>query len=879
MDRFANNDAVRGELIHHLIEVNVKKNPEKTALVFQDQSLTYEEMNCRANRIAHYLRSLGIGVEQLIGVYMDHSLDMVVAILAVLKAGGAYVPLDPTYPEERLRHMLEDSQVKFILTRSSHKDTLPCRAGTQIVAVDGDDFQTFPADDIAGGDAAQLAYVIYTSGSTGKPKGVLVEHRSVVNYILAATEKFGTNSDDRILLFSTINFDASVEEMLTALVSGATLVIRTEDMLTSVPVFLRKLGEWGITGIGIPTAFWHELVNELDGEMKALPPALRYVVIGGEKARAAHLARWQNFTNIPLWNSYGPTEATIVVSLADISDADPKKEVPLGKPVKGVSLHLLDNNLDPVGDGETGELYIGGVQVARGYLNRFELTAERFISNPRNSGERLYKSGDLARFRPDGELEFAGRADDQIKLRGFRIEPGEIESILDQVSSAAVVLAKEDEAGDLRLVAYVVSDETIDDIQAHLKDRLPVYMLPSAYVELDRLPITAGGKIDKQLLPDPDWGQRIGAREFIAPRNDIEEKLAAIWADALAMQAISVTDNFFDNGGHSILAIRIFARVEKEFGKSLPLATMLRAPTIEQFARILSGSEDGESSGFHPAIVPIQSSGTRPAFFCVGGGVINLKNIAGQLGFDQPFHALRWQGLTDAQMLDGSLGEIAATFIEAMKTVQPVGPYHLGGSFTAGMVAVEMARQLQSQGEDVALLVGFDAVVERYASPTADPNVNRSKIQRSLPAKILRAIAKGPRFIWESHLTNPVYREKAQHLLWKVALKLYLRIGCSLPSWMRTGMGEEFFILRVTEKHTPTEKFNGDFELYLTPRNYRKYSVLNKCGWNAWIAGEVHSYQTPGEPCTIMLEPNVERLGGMFRQCIHRAIAETGAGA
>lgn len=879
MDGHFNRDAVGDALVHRLIEAQVKQHPDKTALVFQDRKLTYRQLNDRANRIAHFLKHQGIGADQLVGVHMDHSLDMVVAILAILKAGGAYLPLDPAYPDERLRFMLEDSRAKIILTQSSLIDTAPGHTGAQIVALDGEDFQTFSAANIPGGDAAQLAYVIYTSGSTGQPKGVLIEHRSVVNYILAAVENFGTNSSDRVLLFSTINFDASVEEMLTALVSGATLVIRTDDMVTSIPLFLRKLEEWGITAMSLPTAFWHELVVEMDGGMGELPAALRYVVIGGEKARAARLARWRQLTKVPLWNTYGPTETTIAVTMGKVSDADTSQEVPLGKPVTGVDLHLLDDNLEPVRQGDAGELYFSGVQVARGYLNRPELTAARFISNPRNRHQRMYKSGDLARFRPDGELEFLGRADDQIKLRGFRIELGEIEAILDQVSRGAVVLAKENEAGDLRLAAYVVSEKSVEDIQAHLKDRLPAYMLPSVYVKMDRLPVTAGGKTDKRSLPEPDWGQRVGARKFVAPRNDVETRLATIWADALAMPAISVTDDFFENGGHSLLAIRIFARLEKEFGVSLPLATLFRAPTIEQFAKILSSDQRAASGKFHPAVVPIQPGGTRPAFFCVGGGVINLKNIATQLGSDQPFHALQWQGLTDAQMLDGTLSDIAATFIEAMKSVQPAGPYHLGGSFTAGMVAVEMARQLQSRGEEVALLAGFDAVVERYASPTAYPDVNHDKKPRSVRARIFRLIAKGPRFIWETHLTNPIYREKLQHVLWKIALGFYHAIERPLPNWMRTGMGEEFFILQVTANHRPEEKFKGDFELYLTPRNYRKYSALPKCGWNAWIAGAVHAHQTPGEPCTIMLEPNVARLAGHFRQQIHNVMAQAGAGA
>jgi amino acid adenylation domain-containing protein len=848
--------------LHHLIEAQAQQRPDAVALLFQNQPLTYQQFNERANQIAHHLKQLGVGAEQLVGVYMNRSPEMIISLLAIHKAGGAYVPFDPAYPDERLKYMLEDSGARIVLTQSELLDTLPDDTGVQMIAVDAHDFSAHPADNLPGGDPGQLAYVIYTSGSTGKPKGVQVEHRSVVHYISSVIECFGTRQDDRILFFSSLNFDASVEEIYTALLRGAALVIRTDDMVTSIPVFLRCLEEWGVTGMALPTAFWHALVNEMEG----LPSCLRYVVIGGEKAYPARLARWQQLTDVALWNTYGPTETTIAVTAGEVSTADASKEVPLGRPIKGVNMHLLDEKLEPVPDGETGELYFGGIQVARGYLNRPELTAERFIVNPRNPDERLYKTGDLARIRSDGELEFLGRADGQVKLRGFRVELGEIESVLHNIVDGAVVLAKEDDSGDLRLVAYVVSDKAPATIQDYLKDRLPAYMLPSAYVQLEEIPIAAGGKVDKRALPAPDWSQRLTTGDLVAPRNEIEEKLVKYWSDALGMPTIGITDNFFDLGGHSLLAIRIFARIEKELGKSLPLATLFRAPTIAQFAELLVNGTPIDMDNHHPAVVPIQPEGSMTPFFCVGGGVINLNNVARHLSKDQPFYALQWQGLTDEQMMHGSLVDIASVFIEAIKSVQPSGPYYLGGSFTAGMVAVEMARQLEAAGETVALLVGFDTVVDETSSPTVDPNLasTNPRKKRSFLAKVLGVIARGPSEIWY-HVTNPFYYEKMQLKLCHYGVKFYRAINKPLPTWLRTGMAEEYFILQVTKRYEPSEKYAGDFEIFLTPRYYEKYSKLEKFGWSEWIDGAVRVQPTPGEPCTIMLAPNVEHLSMQFK--------------
>ncbi|MEG4026654.1 amino acid adenylation domain-containing protein, partial [Microcoleus sp. S13C4] len=430
-------DYPQEKCIHQLFEEQVERTPDAVAVVFAEKQLTYRELNAKANQLANYLRSLGVGSEVLVGICVERSLEMIIGLLGILKAGGAYVPLDPNYPSERLAFMLEDSSVPVLLTQEKLVEKLPQHSACVVcldsnwgeLAVDSKENPSIPVK------PKNLAYVIYTSGSTGKPKGVLIQHESLVNYTTVASAEYEIDECDRILQFSSISFDVSAEEIYTSLTSGATLVLRTDTMLDSVEGFLQKCKNWEITVMALPTAYWHELTAFLTQETVLLPPSLRLIIIGGEKALPERLKTWLECVGerVRLVNNYGPTEATVGATIYDLSVADTTlKELPIGRSLGNVCTYILDQNGQPVPIGVPGELHIGGAGLARGYLNRPELTTERFIRNPFNDSptERLYKTGDQVRYLPDGNIEYLGRIDDQVKVRGFRIELGEIEAAL-----------------------------------------------------------------------------------------------------------------------------------------------------------------------------------------------------------------------------------------------------------------------------------------------------------------------------------------------------------------------------------------------------------------------------------------------------------------
>jgi amino acid adenylation domain-containing protein len=477
-------DYPQDKCIHQLFEEQVERYPDAIAVVFEEQQLTYSELNTKANQLAHYLQDLGVQAETLVGICVERSLEMIIGILGILKAGGAYVPLDPDYPQERLSLIIEDANVSLILTQSQLIDRLPIHR-SRLVYLDKEwqEIARQSGENLTHNvKSSNLAYVIYTSGSTGKPKGVLIEHKSLVNYTLAAIAKYDINDCDRILQFTSLNFDVSAEEIYTCLVTGASIVLRTELMLASSQTFLQKCQEWGITVAILPTAYWHDLTGKLESDRLSLPPALKLVVVGGERVLATKVEQWQRYVGkqVKLINAYGPTEATISALWCDLSALNltvPLSEVPIGRSIPNTQVYILDRYLQPVPIGVAGELYIGGDGLARGYLNRPDLTAEKFIPNPFNStaltassndsNSRLYKTGDLARYLPDANIEFRGRIDHQVKIRGFRIELGEIESALSQHPDVreAIVVVREDKPSDKRLVAYLTSNL--------IPDRLP----------------------------------------------------------------------------------------------------------------------------------------------------------------------------------------------------------------------------------------------------------------------------------------------------------------------------------------------------------------------------------------------------------------------
>lgn len=598
--------------IHQLFEEQVERTPDAVAVTLAGRQLTYRELNQRANQLAHYLRKQGVGPEVLVGLMMERSVEMVIGMLGILKAGGAYVPLDATYPQQRLSFMVEDAGLKLVVTEERWTGLLAER-GAHAVPLDtmrdliAEEDTRDPAHEAA---ARNLAYVIYTSGSTGTPKGVMIQHSSMVNYSQAARIEYGVTSADRVLQFSSISFDTSIEEIFPALTCGATLVLRDASPVDSTSEFLRKCHQWGITVLSLPTAYWHQLVAHLNAADTALLASLRLLILGGERARPERLRAWQRQVGarVRLVNSYGPTEATVVTTTCDVSNMqidDDRREVPIGRPIRNAETYVLDQHLNAVPIGVHGELHIGGAGLARGYLNRPALTAERFIEHPFDStpGARLYKTDDIARHLPDGTLEFIGRSDEQVKVRGYRIELGEIESVLSDHPGvrACLVIAREDASSEQSLIAYVVpSHEQIvatTDLRSFLRERLPPYMVPSAFVTLDELPLTASGKVDRHALPAPGRKRPESERPFVAPRNATEEKLAKIWAEVLEIEQVGVHDNFFDLGGHSLLATHLLFRLRDGLQRDIPLHWLFEAPTISELAeKIGVASPDPDSA-------------------------------------------------------------------------------------------------------------------------------------------------------------------------------------------------------------------------------------------------------------------------------------------
>jgi amino acid adenylation domain-containing protein len=580
--------------IHELFEVQAERTPDAVAVRFEEESLTYAELNARANRLAHHLRNRGVGPEVRVGVLMERSLEMVVSLLAVLKAGGAYVPLDPGLPAERLAYMLDDSAVPLVLVQGALRGIVPARDGVEVLAVDAlaERLAAEPAENpAAGAGPDSLAYVIYTSGSTGRPKGVMNQHRGVVNRLVWMQAHFGIGANDVVLQKTPFGFDVSVWEFFWPLQQGATLVMARPDGHRD-PLYLQEVIEReGVTTLHFVPSMLQPFVEAVEAGRCA---SLRHVVCSGEALPPALVERfYDRFAGpVVLTNLYGPTEAAVDVSCWTCAREDAAGVVPIGRPVWNTQLYVLDASLKPVPVGVPGELYIGGVQVARGYQGRAAMTAERFVPDPFSvrGGARLYRTGDRARWRADGAVEYLGRLDFQVKVRGFRIELGEIEAALRQapgVSDCAVV-AREDETGDRRLVAYVVGGAEADELRDRLRQSLPEYMVPAAFVPLEALPLTANGKLDRKALPAPE-GDAYARRSYEAPLGEVEAALAGIWAEVLGVERVGRWDNFFQLGGHSLLAIKVIGQMRRA-GLHTDVRALFTTPVLAELALAVGGA-------------------------------------------------------------------------------------------------------------------------------------------------------------------------------------------------------------------------------------------------------------------------------------------------
>lgn len=616
--------------IHHLFEAQVERTPDAPAVVFTNQALTYRELNAQANQVAHYLRQSGVGPEVLVGLCMERSPRMLVGLLGILKAGGAYVPLDPAYPPERLAFMVEDANLSILLTQKTigadffNPDVSGPSVQTIYLDADWETITQQPAANLANSATPQnLAYVIYTSGSTGRPKGVMIPHRGLVNYLSWSLTAYNVADGDGAPVQSSIAFDATITSLLSSLLVGKAVTLLPED--NEIEALVETLyGQRQYSLVKITPAHL-ELLSRLAPAEAALSAAsktepeavsvqTKAFVIGGEALLSKNLAFWQEHApHTRLINEYGPTETVVGCCIYEANTESGSSEiVPIGRPIANTQLYLLDSQLQPVPVGVPGELYIGGHGLARGYLNRPDLTAERFIPNPfsQTPGARLYKTGDLARYRPDGNLEFLGRIDRQVKLRGFRIELGEIEAVLLEYPGIyqAVVTLREDTPDDKRLVAYFVTDEEpaprFSRLRAFLQNKLPDYMIPAAFVPMDSLRLTPNGKIDHRFLPAPDTRRPDQEKRYAAPRNPLETLLAGMWADVLGLDAVGIYDNFFELGGHSLQTVQFVSKLSTATGQSISIKDIFLHPTVAELARALNNAPSKEQNAPQPAASP-----------------------------------------------------------------------------------------------------------------------------------------------------------------------------------------------------------------------------------------------------------------------------------
>jgi amino acid adenylation domain-containing protein len=853
--------------LSELFEAQAARTPEAIALLFEATSLSYRELNERANQLARYLQRKGVGPEALVGILMNRSVEMIVGVLSILKAGGAYVPLDPTYPVERLAFMVQDSGMRLLLTQRDLLSKVP-ELEAKMIALD-EAWEQIAAESVVNPPVLttpdNLAYVIYTSGSTGKPKGVQIQHRSLINLLTTMGQRPGLTAGDVLLSVSSLSFDMVVPELFLPLLNGARLVVASREESRDGGLLMARLAASGATVFQATPATWNLLLEA------GWPGDKGLQVLCGAEAWGLKLAQELAARSRELWNLYGPTETTVWSSLSKVNGTSP---VTLGMPVANTQFYVLDRHLQPVPIGVAGELYIAGDGLARGYLKRPELTAEKFVANPFSPtpGARMYRTGDRVRYLASGELEFLERMDQQVKLRGFRIELGEIESVLSSHPeiTESVVLVQQDKHGEKRLVAYIVGENepASSELHEYLRERLPEYMVPQGFVSLPALPLTPNSKIDRRALQAMKIELDRRGESLIEPRDVVELQLAHIWEELLDVRDVGVHDDFFRLGGHSLLAVRLTARIQASFGQNLPLASLFQGATIEKQARLLREQQPAHSASL---LVAIQSKGEGLPFFCVhpgGGNVICYRELSNHLGLEQPFYGIHSRGLLENQVAHTRIEDMAAYYIEDIRRVQPDGPYLLGGWSMGGVIAFEMARQLEAKGQRVSLLALISAKLltpeEAAARWDEVEFVTRFARNFDMPLDKLKIS------------TDELYQLDSEALLGYV---LQRAIAAEMvPQDVQLAVVRRVFEVfkgnvEANENYRPQVSsqritlFKGDKETVETPDE--------TMGWGVLTSGEVEVHTVPGsDHFTIGLEPYVRSLAEQLTDCIRRAKKE-----
>ncbi len=860
-------DYPQDKCIHQLFEEQVAINGKAIALVFQQTQLTYAELNQRANHLANYLITLGVKPDDLVGIAIERSIETIVGILGILKAGAAYLPIDLAYPADRVAFMLENADASVLLTKQALVEKLPPNH-LQIFCLDTDWPKISAASAVNPQNSAQpdnLAYVMYTSGSTGLPKGVCVPHRGVVRLVKSAQY---TDFDPKqvFLQLAPISFDAATFEIWGSLLNGAKLVLfpRDKPSLTELGQIIRQQQ---ITTLWLTAGLFHLMVDERITDLQPI----QNLIAGGDTLSLPHVQKVLSTLNCRLVNGYGPTENTTFTCCHPISAESLSTSVPIGRPIANTQVYILDSLLQLVPIGVPGELYIGGDGLARGYLKLPALTAEKFIPNPFPGSAKLYKTGDLARYQPNGDIEFLGRIDNQVKIRGFRLELGEVEAALIQHPSLreVVVIDREDRPGDKRLVAYQVAEQsanpaTEQELRAFLRSKLPDYMIPSAFVTVDNLPLTLNGKVDRRALPVPKYQRQEANNKPVAPRDDLEIQLTAIWQRLLNVQNIGIQDNFFELGGHSLIAVRLFAEIEQIWGKNLPLATLFQQQTIQELAGVL---RQEEWSAPWSSLVLIQAGAEKPPLFCVhpvGGNILEYYTLANYLGNDQPVYGLQSQGLDGQQQPLCSIEDMATHYIQEIQTVQPHGPYFLTGYSFGGLVAFEMAQQLQAKNEEIGLLALLDSSAPNL--PSLRPSLVQSLgihisnlLQLTFPEQssyVLDRLAY--RF---SSKDEEDFLAKSLYKLEDLTPQLLNVLNCNIQA------GENYI----------AKKYPGKMVLFRCQVQDLEHHLHPEFGWPNLVDGGVEIYPIPGPHFRMLKEPRVQYLAAELKICIQKTLMKLGS--
>jgi amino acid adenylation domain-containing protein len=862
-----------------LFAAQVARTPEAVAVLFGAERLSYSELNTRANRLAHHLIGLGVGPDVPVGICMQRSVAMAVAVLAVLKSGGACVPLDPTLPRQRLAWMIADTVAPVILVHRLTVSALPDHSA-RVVCLDTDWEQIVAEPDWAPRNGLlpdHLVYAIYTSGSTGRPKGIGLSHRALTNLICwnLATLPWRRG----MLQFASLGFDASFHEMFVAWCSGRVLVMIPEDWRRDAAQLLEYLGKRPVETAILPVVVLQQWAEHVEGQADRLA-CFGDIITTGEQLLITPPIRqlFKRLVDCRLHNHYGPAETHVVTALTLDSDPETWPARPsIGRPISNTRVYVLDPRLEPVPVGVTGELYIAGVMLARGYLNRPGLTAERFVADPHSPepGSRMYRSGDLARWRADGTLEYLGRADAQVKIRGFRIEPGEIEAVLTAhpAVAQAAVLAREDGPAGKQLVAYVVPTAGVQaeaaELRRHLAERLPDYMVPAAFVVLEALPLTPNGKLDRRALPPP---QRQGPT-YRAPRTPAEQLLCNLFAEVLGLERVGLDDDFFALGGHSLLAVRLMARIESQFQRRLPLAVLFQHGSIAKLSRLLA------ESAHHDRVVSVHKikSSTvarRPLFGfpSIAGELLFARLLIYHLGGDIPVYGLQPRLSADAVHWFVDFEATAAEYLQALREYQPSGPYALVGYSYGGILAYEVARQLTEQGNEVGLL----AIVD-----TGPGNQGGKQTAEYLRLYVTGIVRNLPRWILEDVLRS------SRRALLKRTQRHLRRIARHWLGWLRGEMPvaklQDTFddvdriptqntelmetIYQALNEYLP-KPYPGRVTLFRA-RSHRLFcSPDPDLGWGRIAQGGVDVRTVPGHHESILTEPHVRKLAEALQNAL-----------